>query len=305
MHPDAAGSSVAEASAETSPAESMPPEAVAHLFKTCSASEMKKEVTIRYPDLFIPADIGAILEKACVNHDKYKRKFINDIGEMWPKGHLPATLTPTVLSSGLRGLEFDKNGLISAVFCLLVSTQVSDKTMRDLKKIVEKSVESHNYGYSVNSIFLPFLMALQNPQLRELYKSIRSKIFNQLLINSSEAYGNNNSRIEHMLDTSVALFTSTKVRGKNKIMVMLFAATCSELELKVWQMMQRGESPALMNTSDLNDCLLIDMGLSPRIAKNIPIIKAIDAQQKNEKLQEAARRVENFFQAIGVKVNDF
>ncbi|MDR1334061.1 MAG: hypothetical protein LBJ71_02475, partial [Holosporaceae bacterium] len=45
MHPDAAESSAAEASTETSPAASMPPEAVDYLFKTCSAPEIKRKLT--------------------------------------------------------------------------------------------------------------------------------------------------------------------------------------------------------------------------------------------------------------------
>ncbi|MDR1236205.1 MAG: hypothetical protein LBJ96_04310 [Holosporaceae bacterium] len=83
-----------------------------------------------------------------------------------------------------------------------------------------------------------------------------------------------------------------------KIMVMLFAATCSELELEVWEMMRQGESPASIDGHTLSTCLLMDMGLSPKVKK-------MDAQQKNEKVREATLRVKSFFEAIGIEVNDF
>jgi hypothetical protein len=173
-----------------------------------------------------------------------------------------------------------------------------------MENIVKESVEWHNYGYPANTIFFPFLVALQKPQMRELYKDINSNIRGQLRRNSSVAYGNSNTRIYHMLDISETLLTSDKLNEKDKIMVMLFAATCSELELTVWEMMQQGKSPALIKTNELTNCLLIDMGLSPRDPKDEAVIAAMSKQQKNEKVQDAARKIENFFRAIGVEVND-
>jgi hypothetical protein len=107
-----------------------------------------------------------------------------------------------------------------------------------------------------------------------------------------------------MIRISETLLTSDKLNENDKIMVMLFAATCSELELKVWRMMQEGESLSTITIYNINNCLLRDMGISAEDQEGIATVEAMSPEFKNEKVQDAARKVENFFRAIGVKANE-
>jgi hypothetical protein len=171
-----------------------------------------------------------------------------------------------------------------------------------MKDIAIEVIDRYNGGYPIDAVFFPFLAALQNPEIREFYTIFINKI-NKLLDTNSRALEYSDKRIFHMMHISAPLFASN-MNEEDKIRVMLFAATCSELELEVWRMMRQGKSPDLIESRDLNDCLLTDMGLSPRETENIIMMKAMDAQPKNEKLREATRKVENFFRAIAVEAND-
>ncbi|MDR1333826.1 MAG: hypothetical protein LBJ71_01255 [Holosporaceae bacterium] len=310
MHPDAAEISVAEASDETLRAASMPPEAVAYLFKTCSASKIKKDIT-KHSVLPIPADIDAILEKSCAQYNECKENFLRDIREIWQRGHLPETISSTILNIE-QEWPFDKSDkleVISAVFGLLTSkTDSPPQTTEFMKNRALQTVKNHMGPYPISIIFFPFLATLQNPQMHEFYINLNNEIWNHLLIKNS--LGERNIRICHMKRISKTLLTSNKLNENDKIMVMLFAATCPELEIFVWERIIGGALQLDYNKGDdlydnfIDYCLQKDMGLSPRDPKDEAVVAAISVEQKNEKVQEATRKIEIFFRAIGVEVND-
>jgi hypothetical protein len=286
----------------------MPPEAVEHLFQMCSISEIKNEANKLTPH--IPAaDIDAILEKAYAQYNKCKEKLLIDTGKIWQKRHFPETLTQATLY--YRGLKdgrniFDKHGLLPVLFCSLASNEIPQEMKEVMKDMMEGLVKSFSCHCLISTIFFPFLVALQKPEMREFYRNINNKI-NSRLCNIALCDMCTHMRIGYMTNVSETLFTSDKLNENDKIMVMLFIATCSELELKVWETMQLGRSPSTIEICEIDYYLLGDIGMSPINQDSRAIMAAISVEQKNEKVQEATRRIENFFQSInsiGVEVND-
>ncbi|MDR1236365.1 MAG: hypothetical protein LBJ96_05150 [Holosporaceae bacterium] len=267
------------------------------LFQQCSVSKIKENMEYMSEDYSLPANIGPLLGRACATHDKLKTDLLQDIEAIWKEEQLPEVLSQAVLNDGGRGRAvFDEPGLISALFCLLSSGEIFLGTVDVVKHIVQKVAENNNYGVPINIVFFPFLIALQNPELRGFYTDFIDRMWQQLRENSSLAYGNNNMRIRLIRKISPILLGNDGLEGKTKMVVMLYVATCSELGLRIWEnIIKNGKLPADFKISILDDLLKKDLGGE---------VRRLKLGQKQEKVQKAKDEVIKILRIIGVDAGD-